>query len=1425
MSDTTITATLCAAQILADRLAAALISNLTEGISRKHLNAAMHSAFGNSQSWSQRQSFDALELAQVMLLKQDGLLRCSKPEARLVQYQKLSSLLPTATVRSEDQIRLQQFSTPLPLAFAAAQVAHISAVDVVLEPSAGIGLLAVQAFAKHAKLILNEFYPVRAAFLQALFKDVFVSQHDGAVLHDLLDPSIAPTVILMNPPFSIDVHGADDRYTAARHCASALQRLAPGGRCIAIMPGWFEPAGIYVRSFATLTENACLRANLKLPANIFAKHGTSVDVRLMVFDKGPCADAPMVQNIASLETLLEIAARLPRLAWTTDAATPVPVVARPAMNRSLAFLSRPKVVANSIVKSAVASKPTPVAAPLAYTVLDVPREAEAPVGQYQPYRLSCIDIPDASDHVTPMVESIAMASVAMPRPRYQPLLPAHLVRHTILSAPQLETVIYAGDAHDRYLANRYVCSRDGLRLELNESGARYRTGFMLGDGTGCGKGRQGAAIILDNWLKGRKRALWISMSSALIEDARRDWMSIGGIGLDIQAQDQWKLGSPITMGEGILFTTYATLRSVRDGASRLDQLLAWLGGDFDGVILFDESHAMGNAAPPANEHHKVKGSAQGVAGVTLQNRLPAARIVYVSATGATKIENLAYAQRLDLWGPHTAFASREIFVAELTAGGIAALELVARDLKAQGLYMARALSYTGVEYEMLEHDLTPDQIAEYDAYCEAWSIIHRNLTKVLESTNVMDAHSGKTLNAAAKGSALSLFESTKQRFFSQLLNGAKVATLINAIKTDLAEDRAVVVQLVSTAEAMLGRRLQQLADSERAELNIDLSPREYVIDYLQTAFPTAMMEIVSDDDGEKRSVPALDSKGHPLISKDAVRRRDALIEHLCALPPVPVALDAIIRAFGYAKVAEVTGRTRRLRHWSDGKQTVERRPRGANVTEAQAFMDGQKLVLLFSDAGGTGRSYHADMNARNRKRRVHYLLEPGWRADRAIQGLGRTHRTNQASAPLFRPVITDCKGERRFISTIALRLDSLGAITRGQRQTGGQNLFNPADNLESDIARESMVRWFSLVHDGKIACISITEFEKRTGLSLTVEGALRIDLPPIHRFLNRLLALPIQLQNDIFESFEAVIAARTAAAIEAGTLDRGVEELEAESVIIRSDQLLRTDPVSGAETRLLDIAITRKRWTQSFDQAIESLAGRDVKPMINTKSKRVCLMRPGFALLDDDGVLHQRLTLVRPIGSEDMSAQSMPDTNWKVCDLEVVRSSWEAEVVEAMNDPLKLDFHMVTGAILPVWHLLKGTRPTVYRLTPPGGHPMLGRVVQAKDLPKLTSALGVTSSVKLTNVQILKAIMTDRETFTFRGLDTIRLKRSLVNGEARLEIIGVHAARLPLYKAQSCFTEIIQYQTRLFASLEKAGDVIAFIMENHQLEPDLAKAA
>jgi hypothetical protein len=156
--------------------------------------------------------------------------------------------------------------------------------------------------------------------------------------------------------------------------------------------------------------------------------------------------------------------------------------------------------------------------------------------------------------------------------------------------------------------------------------------------------------------------------------------------------------------------------------------------------------------------------------------------------------------------------------------------------------------------------------------------------------------------------------------------------------------------------------------------------------------------------------------GQPAQSREAIEIRDRLIEKLASLPPVQTALDQILHYFGTDQVAEVTGRNRRIvKKVTDGhaRLAVENRPGSATLAETQSFMGDKKRILIFSDAGGTGRSYHADLSARNQRKRVHYMLEPGWKADTAIQGLGRSNRTNQAQPPLFRPVATNVKGEKR----------------------------------------------------------------------------------------------------------------------------------------------------------------------------------------------------------------------------------------------------------------------------------------------------------------------------------------------------------------------------------------------------------------------------
>lgn len=236
----------------------------------------------------------------------------------------------------------------------------------------------------------------------------------------------------------------------------------------------------------------------------------------------------------------------------------------------------------------------------------------------------------------------------------------------------------------------------------------------------------------------RDDAVWLSKSDKLLEDAQRDWSALGMERLLVTPLSRFPQGRPIVLSEDILFLTYATLRSDDRGEklSRVRQIVQWLGSDFDGVIIFDESHAMQNAGGKG-ERGDVAPSQQGRAGLRLQHALPNARVVYVSATGATTVHNLAYAQRLGLWGGEDfPFATRAEFVEAIEEGGVAAMEVLARDLRALGLYTARSLSYDGVEYELVEHQLTDEQRRIYDAYASAFSVtrLEPDLEDLLWST-------------------------------------------------------------------------------------------------------------------------------------------------------------------------------------------------------------------------------------------------------------------------------------------------------------------------------------------------------------------------------------------------------------------------------------------------------------------------------------------------------------------------------------------------------------------------------------------------------------------------------------------------------------------------------------------------------------------
>ena len=503
----------------------------------------------------------------------------------------------------------------------------------------------------------------------------------------------------MNPPFSATPGVDRIRHDAdLRHIRSAFAMLPPGGRLATITSAHCVPGDTaWQDAFDSVDGGARVVFTMAIDGRAYARRGTGFDTRLTVLDRSSepgIDDLPRTRSGVDREARAADAAELldaviarvpPRLPITPETARPIPTgPARDLFGKAvIPPATKASTGANSVAATATAHDWGPVAELVVETRppdtdTDGPA-AQANTGPYAPWTPGVARVPGAIAHPTPLVQSAAMAAVPHPVPSWRPILPERVVTDGLLSDAQLESVVLAGEAHDRHLAADYRigagwetvqrCPEDDGddnddggnddAIDVTDDGevlsapVRFRRGWMLGDGTGAGKGREVAAIMLDHWLRGRRRALWLSQSDKLVEDARRDWCALGGRDDDVIPLGKFRQGAEIPMAEGILFATYATLRSpARQGkTSRLDQIVAWLAGSldeddrhaFDGAVIFDEAHAMANAAGSKGNRGEVKPSQQGRAGLRLQNALPDARIAYVSATGATTVPGLAYA--------------------------------------------------------------------------------------------------------------------------------------------------------------------------------------------------------------------------------------------------------------------------------------------------------------------------------------------------------------------------------------------------------------------------------------------------------------------------------------------------------------------------------------------------------------------------------------------------------------------------------------------------------------------------------------------------------------------------------------------------------------------------------------------------------------
>jgi hypothetical protein len=373
-------------------------------------------------------------------------------------------------------------------------------------------------------------------------------------------------------------------------------------------------------------------------------------------------------------------------------------------------------------------------------------------------------------------------------------------------------------------------------------------------------------------------------------------------------------------------------------------------------------------------------------------------------------------------------------------------------------------------------------------------------------------------------------------------------------------------------------------------------------------------------------------------------------------------------------------------------------------------------------------------------------------------------------------------------------------------------LFRADDNLESVYARAALRQLYLLIYGGKVSACSLQAFEDATGLKLTdSDGTLREDLPPITTFLNRLLALAIEMQNTLFGVFDDLLRTRIEGAIASGTYDVGVETVTAESLKVTDRRTLYTHPQTGAETQVFTIARRDRNRPLTLDEALEIAADPRARLLVNAQSGRAAVQVPAPSLMLDDGAVERRVRLIRPMERPAISLDELAHTHWKEAERAEFARAWETEVA-AVPEFTDSSLHIVTGLLLPIWKRLPNESMRVYRLQTDDGERIIGRLVSPAWVAQATD-----SAVPVLAPGDAFAAVFDGKTILHLQ-DGPEVRRVRVMGEYRIEVCGFTEGMVDRLKSMGLVSEIIAWKLRLFVPVGTTGPTIfGALMERYPL--------
>lgn len=908
--------------------------------------------------------------------------------------------------RDMDADEKQQYSTPMPIASAAALATGMGGMEVALEPSAGNGGLA--SFLPMAQTMVNEIDNGRLRSLRLLgnvfgaWRSVSDLNADGELKnrwHGKID------IVLMNPPFSHSKRVKNSSKVTDLHVINALSNVRDGGRAVIVTgENWKPSAPTHAGVFRQLrAQGWAYRATAWLDGALYSQYGASFPVRITVLDKfgsdaeRDAAEAEDAKNEPArakidkqkdgahwdqlAEFVRSVPARQPR---ETDEGNVPPAAdsggdtspAQPEMSEEessniLASLSTDRGAQLPSPSAKPRTPPAQVSGEERSRAEKTPRSNESPIVKPRevargknkealpPIPLVAEAVRDNAD-ADPQGASVGyVASVA----GKQPMVAFETARNLLgIVPPALERGARTADGVDILnVGNEEGFELLALQIEevhrawdafhrpavklsfLGDAEIDRVPGYYSAMGTGVGK----TAIAAANIKVGRAlgsgggRSIVISNSHDLFGGGPKDFDAQGrrNIGLMKAARQQGLDPNSFILGKlkaasadedkhrfgenETLFFTYSDFRAPdkESGSefpanyagtdlhnSRLRYLRDQLPKDWDGLIIFDEAHNMGNAVPKADGWGQ-GASKQAIAGVALQNMFPNAKILLLSGTPFKNAAGMTYATPMMLiGGEKSPFATHEELTEYVLDRGERLVgEEIALYLRALGLFNAVKLSWKDVRVESPIVTTTNEEKEQLVISRRAWAEIRReifgDLQSVAEEATAPTMKDGEDVGGKAAALSGKMLGNIKaqltndiKRYFGFWQEFIKARWIVQDINRKLQESDGLdkfIIATPTTKEAAMSRAIAEQEeaqglshDSEKFDWSlVDITPLAMMEQSIMKNFDVRAMEVIEEeyakDDGTKGTRKIL----QPVMRRDGNNRPILVFDEDGKTPP------------------------------------------------------------------------------------------------------------------------------------------------------------------------------------------------------------------------------------------------------------------------------------------------------------------------------------------------------------------------------------------------------------------------------------------------------------------------------------------------------------------------------------------------------------